>query len=66
MTQKAYKTRREVPPAESALPSEAGGRELKTLNSAQLFADAKEVIIEHQNDRYRLRCTSKGKLILTK
>tara|TARA_R110001606_G_scaffold265052_1_gene414096 strand:- start:363 stop:557 length:195 start_codon:yes stop_codon:yes gene_type:complete len=37
-----------------------------TLRSRDLFAGSREVIIEHQGDSYRLRCTSKGKLILTK
>ena len=38
----------------------------RTLNSAELLSGAKEVVIDHQGERYRLRCTSKGKLILTK
>ena len=39
---------------------------LRRLLSRDLLADAQEVIIVHQGDEYRLRCTSKGKLILTK
>ena len=31
-----------------------------------LFAGHKELIIEHGDEKYRLRITSKGKLILTK
>ncbi|GAB4227375.1 MAG: hypothetical protein Tsb0032_33890 [Kiloniellaceae bacterium] len=38
----------------------------RRLLSRELLADAREVIIEHEGDDYRLRCTSKGKLILTK
>lgn len=38
----------------------------RTLNSAALLSGAKEVVIDHRGERYRLRCTSKGKLILTK
>lgn len=38
----------------------------RIIRSADLFAGMKEVIIEHEHDQYRLRCTSKGKLILTK
>jgi hemin uptake protein HemP len=34
--------------------------------SRDLLGEAQEVIIEHDGDLYRLRCTSKGKLILTK
>lgn len=36
------------------------------LHSRDLLAGAREVVIEHEGDLYRLRCTSKGKLILTK
>jgi len=47
-----------------------GGRPARTalrrLLSRDLLADAQEVIIVHEGDEYRLRCTSKGKLILTK
>lgn len=38
----------------------------RRLLSRDLLADAQEVIIVHEGDEYRLRCTSKGKLILTK
>ena len=36
------------------------------MTSSELFAGNTEVIIDHEGDRYRLRLTSKGKLILTK
>lgn len=36
------------------------------LYSAALFTHHREVIIEHDGEEYRLRLTSKGKLILTK
>lgn len=39
---------------------------MRRVTSAELFAGGKEVIIEHEGEAYRLRCTSKGKLILTK
>ncbi len=39
---------------------------VKLLQSHELFADAKEVVIEHDGELYRLRATRKGKLILTK
>ena len=51
-----------APPADGR-PAKAG---LRRLLSRDLLADAQEVIIEHEGDDYRLRCTSKGKLILTK
>lgn len=40
--------------------------EERVVRSAQLFCGDKEVVIEHDGERYRLRRTSKGKLILTK
>lgn len=39
---------------------------VRMLHSRELFADLKEVVIEHEGEHYRLRATRKGKLILTK
>jgi len=36
------------------------------LTSEQLFGDVNEIYIRHGGERYTLRRTSKGKLILTK
>jgi hemin uptake protein HemP len=36
------------------------------LDSRKLFADARELLIEHGDELYRLRWTRSGKLILTK
>ena len=36
------------------------------LESRDLFVDAREILIRHGNDTYRLRLTSQNKLILTK
>jgi hemin uptake protein HemP len=36
------------------------------LDSAELFGTAREVVIEHAGEEYRLRLTRLGKLILTK
>lgn len=36
------------------------------LYSTELFATAREVVIEHAGEEYRLRLTRQGKLILTK
>lgn len=36
------------------------------LNSRDLFAGAKEIIISHGDETYRLRLTAQNKLILTK
>ena len=40
--------------------------DLRVLNSVELLAGANEVVIDHNGEAYRLRCTSNGKLILTK
>lgn len=40
--------------------------EEKEWPSSDLFAGAKEVIIIHEGERYRLRITRRGKLILHK
>ncbi len=39
---------------------------VRRVDSTLLFGGANELIIEHDGDSYRLRCTAKGKLILTK
>jgi hemin uptake protein HemP len=36
------------------------------LDSRDLFASAREIVIAHGGERYRLRLTSQNKLILTK
>ncbi|MGH8550854.1 MAG: hemin uptake protein HemP [Methylococcales bacterium] len=36
------------------------------LNSVELFGDAREVVIDHAGEEYRLKWTRRGKLILTK
>ena len=40
--------------------------DIAILQSNDLFSGSREVIIQHQGEHYRLRCTSKGKLLLTK
>lgn len=40
--------------------------DVKQIDVAQLLAGRPEVFIIHNGERYRLRITSKGKLILTK
>ena len=39
---------------------------VQRLNTKQLFAHTKEVMIEHLNETYILRITKQNKLILTK
>ncbi len=38
----------------------------RRVGSGELMQGIRELIIEHSGDEYRLRITSKGKLILTK
>lgn len=54
---------RELPVAPT--PSSAPAA-LRRVRSAELIGDARELRIEHAGEEYRLRITSKGKLILTK
>lgn len=54
---------RDTDPRRSSAP-EAGTP--RRITSAELFGGAREVVIEHDAEAYRLRWTSKGKLILTK
>ncbi|WP_198133787.1 hemin uptake protein HemP [Anaeromyxobacter dehalogenans] len=56
------------PPARTAgsdASAAAAGRPRRTTTAA-LLGDARELVIEHAGEAYRLRVTSKGKLILTK
>ena len=39
---------------------------VRRISSAELLDGDRELVIDHGGVRYRLRCTSKGKLILTK
>ncbi|MES1943777.1 hypothetical protein PC39_06669 [Salinisphaera sp. PC39] len=41
-------------------------RPLPAVNSETLFAGCNEVVIVHENERYRLRRTRSGKLLLNK
>lgn len=52
-----------IEPAEERERGRAAQRRFRT---EELFAGSKEIIIEHQEADYRLRLTSKGKLILTR
>lgn len=53
---------RERTPPRTPSPTHA----LRHVSSAELIGDARELRIEHAGEEYRLRITSKGKLILTK
>ena len=47
-------------------PGAAANNEPRRISSRDLFDGAREIAIEHDGELYRLRRTSKGKLILTK
>jgi hemin uptake protein HemP len=60
---KAEEARGQDSVTKSSTASSAG---LKRLRSAELFSGARELVIEHGGEEYRLRQTNQGKLILTK
>ncbi len=41
-------------------------KEKSRITSDELFSGGKELVIDHAGEEYRLRLTSKGRLILTK
>ena len=51
---------------EDATHNTSGAEKPGEVDSKQLFADGNELFIRHDGERYTLRRTSKGKLILTK
>jgi len=58
-----------APPATPATPctqSSPTARPLRRWQSEELLGQAGEAVITHGNQTYRLRCTTTGKLILTK
>jgi hemin uptake protein HemP len=55
-----------APSEQHAPASRAGLDRGKRISSVELFAGAREVLIDHSGETYRLRRTSLGKLILTK
>ena len=54
------------PDTKSQDPSEKPRPDEPLLQASQLFGDRREVWIEHNGERYRLRITRRGKLILQK
>ncbi|MFO1313950.1 MAG: hemin uptake protein HemP [Burkholderiales bacterium] len=54
------------PPTADVPPSPDAGRvEPRRVRSDELFAGAREIVIEHHGRMYRMRITPNGKLILT-
>jgi len=47
-------------------PASVVGPAVQRMTSDALLAGQRELVIEHGTEEYRLRLTSKGKLILTK
>ena len=60
---------RQHPSPQAAGASHSAERHIparQRLHSDMLLAGRREIVIEHSGEEYRLRVTSKGKLILTK
>lgn len=57
-------TRDEPPAGQGKGGAAAGG--LRRIKVSELLAGAREAILEHDGQDYRLRITANGKLILTK
>jgi hemin uptake protein HemP len=49
-----------------AIPPEDTLNDRRRLSSSVLFGTRNEIVIVHNDEEYRLRITSNGKLILTK
>ena len=56
----------DVPPALKRPVSRASKQPLKRIEIFDLLGGAREAILLHDGNEYRLRLTSNGKLILTK
>ena len=55
------------PPSQAVGASQSGGvPSIRRLSSEELLLGQRELVIKHNGEEYRLRITSKGKLILTK
>jgi hemin uptake protein HemP len=52
--------------ANDSPPSQPPDRPPASFTSEELFRGSREIWIEHAGEMYRLRITSRGKLILTK
>ncbi|HET8610490.1 MAG TPA: hemin uptake protein HemP [Burkholderiales bacterium] len=63
MNNATQKSSAPIPHAAAAHPP---ANDCPTVTSRELFQGSRELLIEHDGCHYRLRQTSKGKLILTK
>ena len=55
-----------MPAGSSAAQAAADAGGIRYVRSADLFAGAREVVIQHEHHRYRLKITSRGGMILNK
>jgi hemin uptake protein HemP len=55
-----------LPANSSAAQTAADSGGIRYVSSADLFAGAREVVIQHEHHRYRLKITSRGGMILNK
>ncbi|WMT88818.1 hemin uptake protein HemP [Pelagibacterium sp. 26DY04] len=55
-----------LPSRDEPQPREKGSDRPKTVSTAQLFGQFREIAIDHEGTIYRLRITRQGKLILNK
>ncbi len=55
-----------TPAVAPAIPAAAPHPDRRLCTSEDLFHGAREVVIRHGSEEYRLRITRSGKLILTK
>jgi len=51
---------------ETSTPESGNKAKMEVVASSAILKDAKEIWIDHNGERYRLRITRKGKLILQK
>lgn len=56
----------ETLPADEAIQPDPSARSLRVVTSGELLQGAREILIRHGADHYRLRLTRVGKLILNK
>jgi hemin uptake protein HemP len=50
----------------NVLPPDGTANDRRRISSSVLFGTRNEIVIVHNEEEYRLRITSNGKLILTK
>ena len=55
-----------TPPATPIVATTLGEKVREVVDSQSIFQGLREIWIEHEGERYRLRITRRGKLILQK